>query len=81
MLRAVLLLLVPPTEPAAVAEALAWVLTHPTEAQAMGERGRQAVAEAYSWETEVARLLQLYERLASGTERTKARKPAPLTQL
>lgn len=49
-----------PLNPEAVAEAIAYMLDHPNEAQAMGERGRQAVQERYSWEREADRLLEFY---------------------
>jgi glycosyltransferase involved in cell wall biosynthesis len=60
-------LLVPDSDPAAHARALAHLLTHPEEARAMGERGRRAVEERYSWEAESARLLGLYAELVQGT--------------
>lgn len=56
-------LLVPAADAEAHALALARLLTHPDEARAMGERGRTAVVERYSWEAESARLLALYRDL------------------
>ena len=56
-------LLVPAEDPGAHARALAYLLTHPEEARAMGERGQRAVRERYSWEAESARLLGLYAEL------------------
>jgi glycosyltransferase involved in cell wall biosynthesis len=56
-------LLVDPLDPVAIARAMHWILNHPQEAEAMGERGRQAVAEKYNWERESHNLLVLYEKL------------------
>jgi glycosyltransferase involved in cell wall biosynthesis len=47
----------------AIAEAITWILDHPAEAAAMGERGRRAVLEKYNWDTEAQRLLALYQKL------------------
>ena len=56
-------LLVPAADAEAHAQALAHLLTHSDEAQALGERGRRAVQERYSWEAESRRLLDLYATL------------------
>jgi glycosyltransferase involved in cell wall biosynthesis len=56
-------LLVEPGNPRALAEAIAYVLTHPVEAQEMGQRGRQAVERDYRWETEGEKLVALYRQL------------------
>lgn len=69
-------LLVDPTQPAAIAEAITWILTHPEEAEAMGRRGQAAVASTFNWENEGQKLIALYERLLSakkpGTMRASA---------
>ena len=57
-------LLVDPLDPAAIAKAVAYLLTHPDEAEAMGRRGRDAVETRYNWTVEAPKLLALYERLA-----------------
>jgi phosphatidylinositol alpha-1,6-mannosyltransferase len=41
--------LVPPADPAALADALASVLTHPEQARAMGRAGRYRAATVASW--------------------------------
>lgn len=56
-------LLVDPSDPAAIAEAVRWVLDNPAEAEAMGERGRRAVQECYNWDAESAKLIDLYQKL------------------
>lgn len=56
-------LLVDPLDPNAIASAIKYLLTHPGEANAMGERGRRAVQERYNWGAEAAKLLDLYAGL------------------
>jgi glycosyltransferase involved in cell wall biosynthesis len=56
-------LTVDPYDVGALAEALEWMLTHPSEAEAMGERGRAAVRERYSWAGEGEALVSFYHRL------------------
>jgi hypothetical protein len=43
-----------------------YLLTHPAEAEAMGRRGRAAVAARFHWAAEADKLLALYERLRLG---------------
>jgi glycosyltransferase involved in cell wall biosynthesis len=56
-------LLVPPGDAAALADALATLLTHPDQARAMGARGLARVRERFSIETTVQQHQQLYESL------------------
>ena len=56
-------LLVDPLDPAAIARAADYLLTHPREAEAMGRRGRQAVRDCVNWDREADKLLGLYRRL------------------
>lgn len=51
--------------PEAIAAAMARLLDHPDEAQAMADRGRAAVIERYSWDVGRRALLALYERILS----------------
>jgi glycosyltransferase involved in cell wall biosynthesis len=53
------------SDPSAIAEAIAWLLTHPDEAEQMGERGRQAVLHSFNWEREARKLAALYEEILS----------------
>lgn len=46
-----------------LADAVRWLLEHPAEAQAMGERGRQAALERYNWASEERALLAVYDRV------------------
>ena len=52
---------VDPLDPQAIAGAILDLLAHPEEAEAMGRRGRQAIRERYSWDSEARALLSLYE--------------------
>jgi len=56
-------ILVNPTDPADIAKAVHWILTHPEEAEAMGKRGQNLIMQRYNWNVEAANLLALYERL------------------
>jgi len=55
--------LVDPLDPGAIAAAVQRLLEHPEEAQAMGEAGRRAVTERFTWERQAWELLALYRRL------------------
>lgn len=56
-------LLVKTTAPKDVANAVIYLLEHPQEARALGERGRKAVQEKYNWGIERRKLLEVYRRL------------------
>jgi glycosyltransferase involved in cell wall biosynthesis len=58
-------LVVDPSSPGKIAEALEWLLRHPAEAEAMGKRGRAAVESVYNWDRESKKLLDFYARMAS----------------
>jgi len=53
-------LLVDPLNPKEIASAIEYIITHPLEAEAMGQRGRQAIQTEYNWELESQKLLSLY---------------------
>lgn len=54
---------VDPMNPKAIADAIDYVVTHPKEAQKMGENGRKAVLEKYNWDIEENKLLLFYKRV------------------
>ena len=56
-------LLVDPLNPQEIARAMEYLLTHPKEAEEMGQRGLKAVYESYNWANEERALLQIYGRL------------------
>lgn len=55
--------LVNPTKPKEVAEAISYLLNHPVEAEQMGERGKNMVFSKYNWEKESEVLVNLYDEL------------------
>jgi glycosyltransferase involved in cell wall biosynthesis len=52
--------IVPPNNPAALGERLAWLHAHPDRAAAMGSAGRQRVLDRFTWDGVVSRCLGLY---------------------
>ena len=58
-------LLVPPDDPAALADALNLLLRDPGRAEAMGRAGRERAVTEFSWETVAAQTVALYESLIS----------------
>lgn len=54
-------LCVDPLDPAAIANAIDYLVTHPKEAERMGRNGQRAVKEKYNWGMEEGKLLQFYE--------------------
>lgn len=60
-------LLVNPNDPRAIAQAMEFLLTHPEEAHAMGQRGREAVLTKYNWATEERKLIHLYQVLLNSS--------------
>lgn len=57
-------LLVPPSDPERIADAITWLIDHPDERRRMGEAARARVAERFSTADMVARTEALYEALA-----------------
>jgi glycosyltransferase involved in cell wall biosynthesis len=53
---------VDPLDRNAIAKMIAYVLTHPSEAEAMGRRGQAAVLAQYNWDTEAKKLIALYSQ-------------------
>lgn len=57
--------LVNPTNIDEIADRITYLLNHPEEAKKMGENGRMAVEEKYSWERMEERLLNIYKDILS----------------
>jgi len=58
-------LVVDPLDSKAIADAIEYLLTHPLEAETMGERGRETVKRFYNWEVEEKKLLTAYKNILS----------------
>lgn len=58
-------LVVDEEDPRSIADALVWMVSHHDEAMAMGTRGAAAVNARYNWSTESAKLVALYDRIAT----------------
>lgn len=73
-------LCVDPENPVAVADAVGWILQHPDESREMGQNGRRAVLERYSWATQGRILTDMYDRIARECDgpwrRRQARHPS-----
>lgn len=54
---------VDPAKPSAIRDAVQWLVAHPDEARAMGERGRAAVRSTYNWDREAQRLVSMIRQL------------------
>jgi len=54
-------MLVQPRDVDSLVEALDFLLSHPEEAKAMGERGRKLVLENYTWEKNAEKTIAVYE--------------------
>jgi len=55
--------LVPPRDARALADRLAWLLTHPDEAREMGRAGRERAVESFDFRLVLDRQWKVYERL------------------
>ncbi|MCX5590189.1 glycosyltransferase family 4 protein [Alcaligenes endophyticus] len=53
-------LCVDPLDPHAIADAIDYLVTHPSEAEKMGRNGQKAVHERYNWSVEERKLLDFY---------------------
>jgi glycosyltransferase involved in cell wall biosynthesis len=56
-------LCVDPLNPAAIAEAIDYLVNNPVRAEQMGRNGQRAVQERYNWTIEEKKLLELYSSL------------------
>ncbi len=58
-------ILVNPTNPDEIADAIIYLFQHSDEARKMGENGRKVIFEKYNWELEEKKLLALYNTLVN----------------
>jgi glycosyltransferase involved in cell wall biosynthesis len=59
-------ILVDPLDLSAITEAIAWLLTHPGDAERMGRNGLAAVRDKYNWTPQGQKLQAFYVGLLSG---------------
>ena len=52
---------VDPLKPTELANAIKYIISHPKEAELMGQNGKKAVIEKYNWSIEEQKLLKLYK--------------------
>lgn len=52
-----------PLEPKEIATAIEYIITHPKEAEQMGQNGRKAVMEKFNWSVEERKLFEVYGEL------------------
>jgi len=72
-------LLVPPSDPEALAETIRWVFEHEKEAEEIGKRGRQRAEALYSWESESQNLFALYQKISPKHHRARSETSTPMT--
>ncbi|MEQ9091545.1 MAG: glycosyltransferase family 4 protein [Balneola sp.] len=56
-------LLVDPSNPQEIADAIEWIYENPAEAKKMGMNGKKAVIQKYNWSSQENKLLTLYKSL------------------
>lgn len=66
--------IVDPEDPRAIASAMRWIIANPSQASAMGARGRQAVQDRFNWDAEAAKLLAMYDRILYPAARHREQK-------
>lgn len=52
-----------PLEPKEIANAIEYIMTHPNEAEIMGQNGKKAVLEKYNWQVEEKKLFEVYAKV------------------
>jgi glycosyltransferase involved in cell wall biosynthesis len=61
-------ILVDPTNPQEIANAIVYLLKNPVEATSMGKRGKEAVLTKYNWDISAQKLLSVYEHVIPNAE-------------
>lgn len=52
-----------PLEPKEIAQAIEYIISHPKEAEQMGQNGKKSVLEKYNWGVEEKKLFEIYKEL------------------
>ena len=63
-------------DPSAIADAIATILSEPARAAAMGEAGRRAVDERFSWPIVAAQMEAMYEAVVGASRDRQAHRPS-----
>lgn len=59
-----------PLDPKEIANAIEYIITHPKEAEVMGQNGKKAVMEKYNWGEEEKKLFEVYKGLKDAINRS-----------
>ena len=57
-----------PLNPAEIAQAIDYLLSHPNEAKRMGQNGYRAMREHFNWATEATGLVQFYKQVLANKD-------------
>ena len=71
-------IMVDPTKPEQIADAIESLVRNPALARQMGEAGKRAVRERFNWNVERVKLLQLYHEILSPPDRKGSSTQSPL---
>ena len=74
-------IMVDPTKPEQIADAIESLVRNPALARQMGEAGKRAVRERFNWNVERVKLLQLYHEILSPPDRKGSSKPKPFEEV
>lgn len=74
-------ILVDPTKPEQIADAIEALVRDPDLARRMGEAGKRAVSERFNWNAECSKLLRLYHEILSPPDRKGFFHPKPLEEV
>jgi len=66
--------LVPPGDPAALADRITYLLDHPDEARRMGQAGKKHIEEHFSLKTMVDKTVEIYEQAIQSSKSGRVRK-------
>lgn len=60
-------LLIKPRDVDSLVDALDFLLSHPEESRAMGERARRLILEKYTWEKNAEKIIKIYDEVLNGS--------------
>jgi hypothetical protein len=74
-------ILVDPTKPEQIADAIETLVRNPDLARRMGEAGKRAVSERFNWNVECTKLLQLYRQILGSSDCNGTVDPKPCDEV